>query len=111
MLEALAGYGTYLHGEAVSVGLVVALELGVELGVTPAEVLARTRAVLEALGLPTQVPALDRAAVHATMARDKKARGGVRFVLLEDIGSPLVQLVAPEALDRVLDRLEASSRG
>jgi 3-dehydroquinate synthase len=44
VLEALAGYGTYLHGEAVSVGLVVALELGVELGVTPAEVLARTRA-------------------------------------------------------------------
>lgn len=111
VLEALAGYGTFLHGEAVSVGLVVALELGVELGVTPPAVLDRTRSVLEALGLPTVVPALDRAAVHATMARDKKARGGVRFVLLADIGSPLVQLVAPEALDRVLDRLEASPRG
>jgi 3-dehydroquinate synthase len=111
VLEALAGYGTYLHGEAVSVGLVVALELGVELGVTPVAVLARTRGVLDALGLPTSVPPLDRGAVHATMARDKKARAGVRFVLLEDIGLPVVRPVEPDQLDRVLDRLEGATRG
>jgi 3-dehydroquinate synthase len=111
VLETLAGYGNYLHGEAVSVGLIVALELGVELGVTPEPLLARCRGVLEALGLPTAVPALDRAAVHATMARDKKARDGVRFVLLEDVGMPCLQHVAPADLDRVLDRLEAASQG
>jgi len=105
VLEALAGYGTFLHGEAVAVGLVVALEVGVELGVTPPPLAVRTRDLLEALGLPTAVPVLDREAVHRTMARDKKARDGVRMVLLEDVGRPTVQKVDPRVLDAVLDRL------
>jgi 3-dehydroquinate synthase len=111
VLETLAGYGTYLHGEAVSVGLIVALELGVELGRTPVALLERTRGILDALGLPTAVPTLDRADVHATMGRDKKARGGVRFVLLDDIGRPSLQRVDPADIDRVLDRLEQAGRG
>ena len=108
VLETLAGYGTHLHGEAVAVGLIVALEVGVELGRTPVAVVERTRACLEAVGLPTAVPALERADVHATMARDKKARDGVRMVLLEDVARPVLVPVGPEVLDRVLDRLEGA---
>lgn len=108
MLETLAGYGTFLHGEAVAVGLVVALEVGVELGRTRRVLAERARTCLDALGLPTAVPALDRAAVHATMARDKKARGGIRMVLLDDIGRPALVPVATETLDTVLDRLEGA---
>jgi 3-dehydroquinate synthase len=110
VLEALTGYGTFLHGEAVSVGLIVALEVGVELGRTPRELADRARSCLEAVGLPTAVPALDRVAVHATMARDKKARDGVRMVLLEAVGLPVLVPVAPEVLDTVLDRLEHVER-
>jgi 3-dehydroquinate synthase len=110
VLESLSGYGTYLHGEAVSVGLVVALEVGVDLGRTPPALVDRTRACLEAVGLPTSVPVLDREAVHATMARDKKARDGVRMVLLEDIGRPVLEPVARPVLDAVLDRLETIDR-
>lgn len=105
-LETLTGYGTYLHGEAVAVGLVVALELGVDLGVTPPALVARVRALLGALGLPTAVPRLERSALHATLARDKKARDGVRFVLLEDVGRPVLRGVGAAELDVVLDRLE-----
>jgi 3-dehydroquinate synthase len=110
VLESLSGYGTYLHGEAVSVGLIVALEVGVELGRTPRELADRTRACLEAVGLPTAVPTLDREAVHATMARDKKARDGVRMVLLEAVGRPVLEPVASATLDAVLDRLEGTGR-
>ena len=110
VLETLTGYGTFLHGEAVSVGLVVALEVGVELGITPEPVVRRTRACLEAVGLPTAVPVLARDAVHATMARDKKARDGVRMVLLEDLASPTLVPVSPAVLDTVLDRLEVPAR-
>jgi 3-dehydroquinate synthase len=106
VLEALAGYGAYLHGEAVSVGLVVALELGVELGVTPPALVTRVRELLGALSLPTAVPRLERSALHATVARDKKARDGVRFVLLEDVGRPVLRGVSAGELDAVLDRLE-----
>lgn len=107
VLETLSGYGTFLHGEAVSVGLIVALEVGVELGRTPAGLSERVRGCLEALGLPTGVPALDRAAIHATMGRDKKARDGVRMVLLEDIGRPVLEPVSASSIDAVLDRLES----
>ena len=110
VLESLAGYGTYLHGEAVAVGLIVALEVGVELGRTPRALADRTRTCLEAVGLPTAVPVLDREAVHTTMARDKKARDGVRMVLLEDLGRPVLAPVTPVSIDRVLDRLEGTGR-
>jgi 3-dehydroquinate synthase len=106
VLEALSGYGTYLHGEAVSIGLIVALEVGVELGRTPPALLDRVRVCLDAVGLPTDVPRLDRDAVHRTMARDKKARDGIRMVLLEDIGRPVLEPVPEATLDTVLDRLE-----
>jgi len=109
VLETLSGYGTHLHGEAVAVGLVVALEVGVELGRTPPALVARVRDCLTAVGLPTAVPVLDRAAVHATMARDKKARDGVRMVLLDDVAVPVLVPVAREVLDAVLDRLEGAA--
>ena len=108
VLETLSGYGTFLHGEAVSVGLVVAMEVGVELGRTPRALADRVHACLTAVGLPTAVPVLDRTAVHDTMARDKKARDGVRMVLLEDVGAPLLTPVARDVIDRVLDRLEGA---
>jgi 3-dehydroquinate synthase len=110
VLETLAGYGTYLHGEAVAVGLIVALEVGVELGRTSASLVERVRRCLGAIGLPTDVPALDRASVHATMARDKKARDGVRMVLLDDVERPVLVAVVPSVLDAVLDRLEGLAR-
>jgi len=111
VLETLAGYGTYLHGEAVSIGLIVALEVGIELGVTDRALADRVHACLRAVGLPTDVPALDRDVVHATMARDKKARDGVRMVLLEGLGRPTLIHVAPDVLDRVLDRTERDGPG
>lgn len=95
-VETLAGYGTYLHGEAVGIGMLFALELGERLGTTPSGLGARVAELLERVGLPTEGPALDREEVLAVMGRDKKATGaGVRFVVLEDVGSPTV--VTPDA--------------
>ena len=110
-VEALTGYDTVLHGEAVAIGTVVELRLGVALGLTDASVAGRGEALLASLGLPTRPPALDRDAVWEAMGRDKKATsGGVRFVLLEDVGRPV--LIAPprEVVDAVLDELEGSGR-
>jgi 3-dehydroquinate synthase len=105
-VETLTGYGEVLHGEAVAIGMVVALQLGVRLGRTPEEVAARGEAVIEQLGLPTRGPELDREAVWATMGRDKKAGpSGVRFVVLDDIGEPTVVTPLREEVDAVLDEL------
>ncbi len=88
-VEAVAGYGTYLHGEAVAIGLAMAASLSSELGrCTPAQT-ERVRAVLTAHGLPDRLRGplpVDR--LLEAMRRDKKVRGGrMRFVLLEGVGA------------------------
>lgn len=105
-VESLTGYSEVLHGEAVAIGTVVALRLGQRLGITPPEVVRRGEQLLASLGLPTRGPSLERRAVWEVMGRDKKAgRDGVRFVLLEDIGRPV--LVTPDRaeVDAALDEV------
>jgi len=106
-LETVTGYGTLLHGEAVAIGTVAALRLGVAAGITPDALRQRGEALLTALGLPTIAPACDRTAVWEALKRDKKVRDGVRFVLLEAVGVPTVVRVPDGLVDRVLDGLVA----
>jgi 3-dehydroquinate synthase len=76
------------HGEAVSVGLVYAAELAAAVGRLTPDVVARHRAVLSGVGLPTTYdgPWPD---LLAAMRIDKKARGSVlRFVVLDGVGRP-----------------------
>ncbi|TVP70056.1 MAG: 3-dehydroquinate synthase [Nitriliruptor sp.] len=109
-VESLTGYDTVLHGEAVAIGTVAALRIGVAEGITDVEVAARGEALLTTIGLPTRPPALDRAAVWAAMARDKKASAGaVRFVLLEDVGRPVLHTPSRRTVDEVLDGLMAGA--
>ncbi len=106
VVEALTGYDTVLHGEAVAMGTAVALRLGVRLGRTPPEVAARGESVLDGLGLPTRPPRLDRDRVWQVMTRDKKATGDdVRFVVLDDLAHPVVVTPPRAEVDAVLDEL------
>ncbi len=85
--EAIAGYGTLLHGEAVAIGMVCAARLSQRIGQLAGRDASRQERLLAALGLPTQVPALDRAALLGAMTRDKKVEHGrLRFVLADRIG-------------------------
>lgn len=91
-LEAAAGYdGSLLHGEAVAIGMVMALDLSVRLGMAPARDRDRLCAHLAACGLPTRPDALghrfDADALLRHMEKDKKvADGRIVLVLLEGIG-------------------------
>ncbi len=101
-IENVAGYGAYLHGEAVAIGLVLAARLSEQLGQVGPEVVARTEAVLQRHGLPTQLEqGFDVEALMAAMQRDKKNRGGqLRFVTLEAPG----RVVTSEGVDPALVR-------
>jgi 3-dehydroquinate synthase len=82
-LEALGGYDL-LHGEAVAIGLVFADALAVGLGRKPSEELERHQQLLARLGLPTRVgrgKGLSPDVLIAQMHRDKKAQGGLTFVV------------------------------
>ena len=85
--EALAGYGELLHGEAVSIGMTCAARLAQRLGRVDAAFVQRQRALIEALGLPLEVPKLDRKQILATMMHDKKVEHGkLRFILPTRMG-------------------------
>jgi 3-dehydroquinate synthase len=87
-IEQVAGYGAYLHGEAVAVGLCAAARLSRDLGLLDAAAVARVDAAVAAHGLPPRLVApLPLDALLAAMARDKKVRAGrLRFVVLEALG-------------------------
>jgi len=92
-LEAETGYtDELLHGEAVAIGLVMAFDLSVRLGLCPAEDAARVRRHLAALGLPTGLESIAgriwaAASLLDHMRSDKKVRDGkVAFVLARGIG-------------------------
>ena len=77
------------HGAAVSVGMVFAAELARLAGRLDDDVVARHRAILGALGLPTTYRGDRWEQLLAAMRRDKKSRGDLlRFVVLEGVGRP-----------------------
>jgi len=87
-IENAAGYGSYLHGEAVAIGLSAAARLSRELGFLTADDVGRIDAALVAHALPTRLRApLPLMALMTAVASDKKVRGGLpRFVVMEKIG-------------------------
>lgn len=99
-IEAVAGYGSYLHGEAVGVGLVAAARLSERLGLLGARDVERVRDVAAAHALPVHLrEPLDAGSLLEAMQRDKKVRRGrLRFVVLEKIG----RAVTRDDVDRAL---------
>ena len=71
-LEAVTGYGTLLHGEAVAIGMVAAARLSRRLQLLDAAAVERQQKLLSALGLPVAVPVVDHDAMLAAMQHDKK---------------------------------------
>lgn len=96
-LEAETGFSdTLLHGEAVAIGMVLAFDLSVQLGLCPADDALRVRRHLAAVGLPTGLAGVlskpstpERLVGH--MMRDKKVQDGrITFVLAHGIGKAFV---------------------
>jgi 3-dehydroquinate synthase len=87
-IEALSQYGTYTHGEAVSIGMVYAAELSFALGRCDRITVERIRSLLMRTGLPITIPDnLDAKDLLESMKHDKKAAGGkLAFVLTSGIG-------------------------
>jgi 3-dehydroquinate synthase len=91
-IESAAGYGSWLHGEAIAAGMVMAAELSARLGLIPGPDLERVRKLVARAGQPVAGPALYAERILELMAVDKKAaKGKIRFVVLDSIGRARVQ--------------------
>jgi 3-dehydroquinate synthase len=87
-VETLCGYGTWLHGEAVGLGMLAAGEIAVAMGLWSQADQERQRALVAAAGLPLRWPDLNPEAVLLCLQGDKKVRDGrVRFVLPTAVGA------------------------
>ena len=88
VVETLTGYGTWLHGEAVAIGMVAVAALAVQRGVMTQTDAERQSRLIQKAGLPSQWPDLDPDLVLSTLQGDKKVRNGrLRFVLPTRIGA------------------------
>ena len=106
-IEAATGYGQYLHGEAVSIGMMGAARISNGMGLMSDGEVERQRSVLAAYGLPLSAPSVDPGSVLEAMRSDKKVAGGaIRWVLLDGIGNAITRNDVPaELVDDVLSGL------
>jgi 3-dehydroquinate synthase len=103
-IESATNYDTYLHGEAVGLGMLMAAGLSRLLGLIDGAAEERIRDLLTRTGLPTDPPRIGAARAFELMQMDKKVLAGtVRLVLLEAIGrAVLTGSYAQSALDATL---------
>jgi len=110
-IETGMGYGTWLHGEAVGCGMVLAADLSARLGLMPASFVDRMRRLVQAAGLPVVAPALGLERYLSLMQIDKKNEGGdIRFVVIEGLGKAGVRGAPLELVAQVLATHCDSSR-
>jgi 3-dehydroquinate synthase len=106
-LEAASGYGL-LHGEAVALGMIAALELGVSLEVTPRALAERAVALLARLSLPVDLARRLGPDIWSRITVDKKRRGStIRFVLCPKPGETVFRDLTPKEIAAGLGAPEA----
>ncbi|MEK7816011.1 MAG: 3-dehydroquinate synthase [Pseudomonadota bacterium] len=111
-IETGMGYGAWLHGEAVAVGMVMAADLSRRLGWLKEAEVTRIRALIERARLPVQAPpTLSAARFRELMSVDKKVLAGkLRLVLLKQLGEAVITADVPAAaLDETLNAARAAA--
>lgn len=104
-IEKTAGYGAYLHGEGVCIGMVAAAKWGEELGVTPQGTAREIQSLLEQLRLPVQAAHLSPEKLEQAMLGDKKGQGDdINIVLLEELGQARTYKLPKAELGALLRR-------
>jgi 3-dehydroquinate synthase len=96
-VEAGLSYGTWLHGEAVAAGTVMAARLSQRMGLLSPADAGRIESLLSRAGLPVRAPALGVQRYLDLMRLDKKVEGGrLRLILLKRIGEAFATADFPQ---------------
>jgi len=98
-IETLTGYSRFKHGEAVSMGMAAAARLSAVWGYCTQDACNNLITLLEAAGLPVQLPSMERDSCLAAIQKDKKrALGTIRMVLMKSIGEVFIEEISTEKL-------------
>jgi shikimate kinase/3-dehydroquinate synthase len=91
-IETAGNYKSFLHGEAVAIGMMVAAKLSQRLGLLSKNAVQRQQALLKKFHLPVSCSGINLDDVLSAMELDKKMRNkAIQWVLLEDIGKTVVR--------------------
>jgi 3-dehydroquinate synthase len=103
-LEASAGYGNYLHGEAIAIGMTAAALLSSKYAGLSGDDVARLTRLIEAAGLPTAMPEgwRDEGFMRALMLDKKRAGNAIEFVLLDRLGHALTRKLSADEIAAAL---------
>ncbi|MDE2423218.1 MAG: 3-dehydroquinate synthase [Betaproteobacteria bacterium] len=102
-IETGMGYGTWLHGEAVAAGMLIASALSQRLGLISSSDLQRVINLSQALQLPHLAPDLGVDRYLSLMSSDKKVEAGkIRYVVLKSLGQAMLCQDIPEDIIRQL---------
>lgn len=112
-LEQISAYGAFLHGEAVAIGMVKALEVGEQIGNTPKDIRPRVVQTLQSFGLPVAVPVelkphgqgeLRERWRKALAADKKRVARHLEYVLLDQVGHAMLADVEVDSVVELLCR-------
>ena len=88
VIENLCGYGKFLHGEAISIGMRIAGDIAAEKGLWSDKEAFRQNNLLKNYGLPTDIPKIKKSEILKILMGDKKVKDGkMRFILPTRIGN------------------------
>jgi 3-dehydroquinate synthase len=110
-LESLGHYRSLMHGEAVAIGMVAEAEIAECLGLCRSDVVARQRALISRIGLPTSLPSVTFPDLWEAIQHDKKVAGGRIYCVLPDhIGRVQIAPLERAAFKAWFDRREQKGR-
>lgn len=102
-VEAYAGYGQVMHGEAVAIGMVQISKVAERKGLMPEGLTAQVKAVLQKFQLPQTYEPWDEAALFEILSHDKKARGKmIKIVLVPEIGQAQIHEISLQEMKEYL---------
>lgn len=102
-IENAAGYGNYLHGEAVAMGMVCAAKIGEALGISPKGLTGDTAMLVEKYGLPSRPDEYLLEHAVQLVGTDKKVEGGsINFVLIDKIGHAVLEKLTVKQISDIL---------
>lgn len=105
-LEAAAGFGRYLHGEAVGIGMVYAAAIGERLGISPPGLRDDTERLLRKYGLPADADHDELRRALDVVANDKKAVGNaIDMIFIPETGRAVSKRLAVSEISDMMEEL------
>ncbi|MEN8261911.1 MAG: 3-dehydroquinate synthase [Nitrospirota bacterium] len=110
-IETVTGYKTFLHGEAIGIGMCIAADLAVRMGIFQKEDAQKIKDLVRMYRLPSEIPAdINITEIISAMEIDKKVKAGkLRFVLPESIG--IVKIIEDADRELIKEVLASNQSG